>query len=146
MLLVILTSCQRANEKGREVLVVCLEKAKKKASRAMQSGAEAIAGNLTTTRKFSFQACFGKQDRLSVQELDGLLVDITPGFYQRFLTYKADQTQILAFIGTLPTERLDYSSKACVRTDSSEMNKRLAYVEAKFPDVKKQLAFFYTIR
>ncbi|ARK10789.1 hypothetical protein A6C57_10895 [Fibrella sp. ES10-3-2-2] len=62
VLLVILTSCQRANEKGREVLVACLEKAKKKGSRAMQSGAEAIAGKLTTTRKFSFQACFGETE------------------------------------------------------------------------------------
>lgn len=146
LVVVALASCQRAKEKGREVLGASIEKAKKKGSSVLQSSVEGIASGLTKTQKFSFQACFGKRDSLHVQEIDGLLVDIPPGFYQRFLTYKADKNLILPFIETLPTQRPDYSSKSYAKTDSSEMSKHLGTIETKFPDVRKQLAFFYKVR
>ncbi|MBO0951962.1 hypothetical protein [Fibrella forsythiae] len=146
MLVIVLTSCQRAKDKGREMLEASIAKAKKKGSAALQSGAEAVAGKLTTTQTFSFQACFGKRDSLHIQEIDGLLIDIPPGFYQRFLTYKADQDTLLKFIETLPTQRLSISDKSYVKTDSSEMNKHLVYIEAKFPAVRNKLDFFYKVR
>ncbi|MEZ0482931.1 hypothetical protein [Fibrella aquatica] len=145
-LLIALTACQRAKDKGREVLDAAIAKAKKKGSETFQSGVEAVARELITTKTTSFQAWFEKRDSLHVQEIDGLMVDVPPSFRNCFLTYKADQRTILKFVEAIPTQLPDISDKIYIETDDTQMNKQLAFFETKFPAVKQQLAFFYKIR
>ena len=146
IIFVLLASCQRAKDKGRDLLDASLAKAKKTGDNVLQSGVKAVMRGLTATQNSTFQDCFGKRDSLHVQEINGLRADIPPGFYQYFLTYKADKKVILNFIETLQTPHPAFSDKKCIRTDTTELNKRLAFFEKEFPDVSKQLNFFYKVR
>lgn len=124
-------SCQRAKDTGKKLWASLVGK---------------IFTSATTTERTTFQEVFGKRDSLHVRESEGLRVEFAVGFYAYFLTYHADQDSVLHFLSSQHTKLPDISEPIAVQSDGFEMNKALKSIESKYPDVRKQLDFFYLAR
>jgi hypothetical protein len=140
-----LTSCQQAKDKGKELIVKSADKTKKELGNIIGWAFDNVS-NYSKAKKTTFQDAFGKQDSLNIKDIDGLWVDFSFGFYSCFLKYKTDKKTILNFISNQYTGRPDISDQSYLTTDSTEINNSLRFIESEYPDIKKQLGFFYEIR
>ncbi len=144
--LIILNSCQKAKENGQELIVKSTDKVKSKGKVLWKSMFEKTISTLTTTREITFQEVFKKADSLNVKESNGILIESPGGFYSGFLKYQADDKAILNFIANQSTVIPDISNVTFSKIDSIELYEKLDFIEQKFPDIKKQLDFFYEIK
>jgi hypothetical protein len=140
-----LTSCQQAKDKGKELVEKSADKTKKELSNLLGWAFDNVC-NYSKSKKTTFQEAFGNQDSLKVKNIDGLWVDFSFGFYSCFLKYKADKMTILNFISNQYTSLPDISDQSYLKTDSTEINITLRFIESEYPDIKKKLGFFYEIR
>lgn len=145
-LLTTVISCQRAKDKGYELVDKSISKIKNGAGSLVKSGVKKAIRALTITKKTTFQTVFGKKGSLNVQEIDGVWVDSPPSFYRCFLKYKANKRTILNFISHQPTRLPAMSDESYAKTDRKEIDTKLDFIEKEFTDVRAQLNFFYEIR
>lgn len=144
--LTVLLSCQRAKEKGREVVSKSVAKVKKTGERVFVSTVQGAYKALTVDKPTSFDETLGKRDSLNVEEKAGLRVDFPISFYSCFLQYRADKDTILNFIATQPTGLPAMSDTTFSRTDTTQLFKHLRFMETEYPDLMGKLGFFYEIR
>jgi hypothetical protein len=146
IVLTTLTSCQRAKDKGEELIDKSVDKAKETAKKAWKTGVDKTFDALTTTEKSSFTKVFKTGDSLNVEDIEGLWIDFPVSFYYCFLKYKADKDIILNYISAQPTKLPIISDETYYKTDTVGMFKNLRFIAKEHPEIKKQLDFFYEIK
>jgi len=95
--------------------------------------------------KTSFQKIFNTADSLKVKDINGLWVDLPYAFYYTFLKYTADKEIILDYISNYPTRLPDISDTQFYETDSIKLFENMELISTDYPEIRKQLDFFYEI-
>lgn len=105
LLFVTLFACQRAKEKGEDILDGAQSKLRKEVNDWLNEG--------LSFRKTDFTSEFGEQTvGLKVVSLGGLWCEMPLGFYSGFLKYSADTHATLMYIAKIPTEKPNISDTA----------------------------------
>ena len=144
-LLIVFCSCQRAKDKGQELIEKSKSEIADVSKKAWKKSVNFAFNSFSSTEEVNLSDIYSDENIPEMDEMKSVQINFPPNFYSCYFKYESDKTEILEFLSDLKTKQSDISDIKTEKTDGSEMKKNLEFIEREMPEFKKEISFFYEI-
>ncbi|NRD19470.1 hypothetical protein HNV08_05375 [Winogradskyella eckloniae] len=146
VLLISIYSCQRAKNKGKEIIKTSKNEISNVSKKAWEKSINYAFNSLSYAENISLIDIYSEEDLPEMDKINGVRINCPPNFYTCFFKYKSNKTEILEFLSNLNTKPNDIFDKEPIQTDEYYMHKSLEFIEEQLPNFKNNISFFNDLK
>ncbi len=144
-ILIILCSCQRAKNKGKELIEKSKTEIADVSKKAWKKSVTFAFNSFSSTEKVSLIDIYSDENIPEMDKMKSVRINFSPNFYSCYFKYKSNKTEMIEFLSDLETKQFNVSDSETKKTDGSDIKKNLEFIEREMPEFKKEISFFYEI-
>ena len=144
-ILIIFCSCQRAKNKGKELIEKSKTEIADVSKKAWRKSVNFAFNSFSSTENVTLKDIYSDEIIPEMDELKSVQINFPPNFYSCYFKYKTDKAGIIKFLSELKTKQPEISDAEIKKSDGNELKKNLEFIEREMPDFKKKISFIYNI-
>lgn len=145
MILILFCSCQRAKNKGKELIEKSKTEITDVSKKTWKKSINFAFNSFSTTEKVKLNDMYINENLPEIDEMKSIQINFPPNFYSCYFKYKSNKTKMLEFLSNLKTKRSDISDIKAKKTHGTEIKRNLEFIKLEMPEFKKEISFFYEI-
>ena len=145
-LLIVLCSCQRAKNKGKELIDKSKTEVADVSKKAWKKSVSFVFNSFSSAEKVNLSDIYFDENIPEIDKIESVQINFPPNFYSCYFKYKSNKKEVIEFLSDLKTKHSDISDTKTEKTDGNEMKKNLKFIERKMPEFKKEILFFMKLK